>query len=212
VEVLGRSSTVRELTGLLEAANAFSTQLRGRRVRVCMDSLPAVCNLVNGGGPVLELNEWVRQWWVWCRRQQVTPLYRWLPREKNTQADDLSKVAATAHRLTLEVEMRIRAWLDERGLLGTDKRAFKRTRVITPLFDNIIVRIQEMQRAKQPACIVVPIWRSATWQVNHLSGIEEQDKLYLGRIKEVIEGDAVETGGALERARWGMSAYIVRGH
>jgi hypothetical protein len=211
LEVLGRSSTVRELTGLLEAAKAFGTQLEGRRVRVCMDSLPAVCNLVNGGGPVLELNEKVHQWWVWCRQQRVTPLYRWLPREKNTKADELSKVVATAHRLTLEIEMRIRAWLDGRGLRGTEKLVFKRTKVVAPLFDNIIVRIQEMQRSKDSACIVVPIWRSATWQVNHLSGIGEEDTLYLGRVREVIEGEAVEEGGALERARWGMSAYIVRG-
>ena len=158
-----------------------------------------------------ELNEKVQLWWIWCRQQRVTPLYRWLPREKNTQADDLSKVVATTHRLTLEVEMRIRAWLDERGLQGTEKLVFKRTRVIAPVFDNIVVRIQEMQRAKQPACIVVPIWRSATWQVNYLSTIEEQDKLYLGRIREVIAGGATEAGGTLERARWGMGAYIVRG-
>ena len=205
--VLGSSSTAREIAGVLEAAARMVAPLRGRRVRLCMDSLPAICNFVNGGGPVEELNALVKQWWVWCRRHSVTPLYHWVRREQNQHADDLSKEAAAAFTLRLDAEMSIRAWLDDSGLPGTHRQQYARTRVIAPRLDTIGIRIQEMQRARTPACIVVPKWTSAPWRV-HLADVSSAT-LDLGRMKDVFTEDYFEQGGQLQHARWGMEAHVI---
>lgn len=207
--VLGSSSTAREIAGVLEAATRMAGSLRDRRVRLCMDSLPAICNFVNGGGPVEELNALVKQWWVWCRQHRVTPLYHWVRREQNQQADDLSKQAAAAFTLRLEAEMQIRAWLDDGGLPGSHRHQYARTRVIAPRLDTIGVRIQEMQRAKKAACIVVPKWASAPWRV-HLNDVSTR-ALDLGRMKEVLAAEHFEQGEELQHARWGMEAHVIGG-
>jgi hypothetical protein len=48
VEVLRQSSTAREITGVMLAANQMIGELRGRRVRICMDSYPVIRNFING--------------------------------------------------------------------------------------------------------------------------------------------------------------------
>jgi hypothetical protein len=80
------------------AANQMIGELRGRRVRICMDSYPAIRNFINGGGSKQDLNALVKEWWVWCRMNRITPLYKWIPREENTLADELSKIAAGQDR------------------------------------------------------------------------------------------------------------------
>ena len=205
-EVLGASSTAREIMGVILAARQLERQLRGRRVRVCMDSLPAICNFINGGGPVEQLNVLVRRWWTWCYQQRVTPLYEWIRREYNTTADGLSKEAARMHTLTLEAEIRVREWLDQRGLPGTHGTAYTRTRVITPWFDSIVVRVQEMIRTKKWGCVVVPAWKSAVWRVELVAAAK--DMLYVGRMSEVLRREEQITGHA---QRWGMEAFIVGG-
>src|SRR5690606_2113301 len=49
---IASSSTRRELVGLLELVRtpAILSQVRGKRVKVFMDSIPALRNLINGGG------------------------------------------------------------------------------------------------------------------------------------------------------------------
>lgn len=139
-EVLGSSSTAREIMGVILAAERLEPQLKGRRVRICMDSLPAICNFINGGGPVEQLNLLVQRWWMWCHQRKVTPLYHWIRRELNTVADTLSKESAKLHTLHLVAEIRIREWLDKLGLKGTQATAYTRVRVITPHFDSVVVR------------------------------------------------------------------------
>ena len=54
-----------------------------------MDSYPAIQNMIKGGGPIQELNDKVREWWIWCRVNKVHALYQWIPREENKEADEL---------------------------------------------------------------------------------------------------------------------------
>ena len=51
---ISRSSTRRELMALMLVANSpnILEQIRGKRIRVIMDSVPALRNLIKGGGPV----------------------------------------------------------------------------------------------------------------------------------------------------------------
>jgi hypothetical protein len=56
-EDISRSSTRRELSALMQVASTPSIleQIKGKRIRVIMDSVPALRNLIKGGGPVPEL-------------------------------------------------------------------------------------------------------------------------------------------------------------
>jgi hypothetical protein len=160
---LGDSSTLREVAGVLLAAEQLKEHLRGRRVRILMDSYPALCNLIKGGGPIEAINALVREWWLWCRRYAVKPLYRWVPREENAQADELSKQAATSLQLRPQVEGEVREWLVEQGLPGVDDRFWRQTKLHVPLLGSVAARIEEMRRSRQPACITVPRWESQAW-------------------------------------------------
>ena len=137
----------------------------------------------------------------------MTPLYHWIRREENQQADALSKIAAAAFTMRTESEVMVRQWLDEQGLRGTHPHQYHRTRVVAPRFDKISLWIAEMQRSKQPACIVVTRWSSAAWRV-HLLDVSE-DTLVLGRMKLVLESEHFESGAELEHARWGMEAHVI---
>jgi ribonuclease HI len=186
-EVLGGSSTARELTGLLQAVKQMEHKLRGRRVEIRMDSHPAICNLIRGGGRVEGLCSLVREWWLWCKRHSVTPTYRWIPREANETADELSKKAAATYRLRAYKEKEIREWLEEIGQPGLVEAKWLQTRVQAPHWDNIGVRIQEMIRARKPACIIVPRW-NAVW----LPMLRRHSVAYLklGMTEEVLEREA----------------------
>jgi ribonuclease HI len=184
-DAVGLSSTARELTGLMLAAEAMRPKLTGRRVEIRMDSHPAICNLIRGGGKVEDLCDLVRRWWLWCKKHKVTPTYQWIPRESNTTADELSKDAAATHRIKPEKEKEIREWLEEVGQPGLISVEWLRTRVQAPRFDNIHIRIQEMIRARRPACIVVPRWIGRPWwpALNSHSIAH----LRLGPMREVLE-------------------------
>lgn len=87
VDAIGLSSTRRELVGLRLAAVALEKVLAGRRVKVVMDSFPAVRNLINGGGAKQDLSAF----WHWRTRTRTECEFVWIQREQNTRADELSK-------------------------------------------------------------------------------------------------------------------------
>jgi hypothetical protein len=153
-EMLGESSTAREISGLMAAAEAQKEKLRGRRVRFVMDSYPAMRNLLRGGGPVEQLNELVRKWWHWCRLNKVQPTFEWVPREQNNVADELSKVIAATIPLRTGVEERLRAWLTRCGAKGVSVQQWHQTQLYVPRWDCISHRVQELLRRREPACIV----------------------------------------------------------
>jgi ribonuclease HI len=163
VDTLDESSTVREITGLMLAAQGQAEALRGKQVCIRMDSYPAIRNLINGGGPVERINSLVREWWLWCREHAIKPRYEWVPREENTRADELSKRAARSHNLRPEAEKNIREWLVEQGEPGMHRVQWLRTNIRVPEFDTVRQRLEEMIRARRPGCIVVPVWGGQVW-------------------------------------------------
>ena len=54
-ELIGTSSTQRELFGALQVLKEWGAGAAGRSVRLCMDSFAATRNLLKGGGPVPQL-------------------------------------------------------------------------------------------------------------------------------------------------------------
>lgn len=201
-EVLGSSSTAREIAGVIAATRLMQEELRGRRVRIIMDSYPAIRNFINGGGPKAELNALVKEWWLWCKAFGVTPLYRWIERSSNVQADELSKIAAMTYELEEDSDVKIRRWLVELGLPGLDSNQWKRTRVLAPHFDKIPARLHEMRRGKAPACIVVPRWAGAVWRAELLA--HSSHRVKLGSVRAVLLDKAVAM-----HPSWEMEAHLI---
>lgn len=210
-ETLGESSTARELEAVIRIAKEMAEKedMRGKRVRVTMDSYPALRNLVNGGGSVAILNALVREWWVWCKARGIMPLYKWVPREQNVTADELSKLAAETHKLHPGVEEEVRKWLTGLGEPGLDHNNWDpvQTRVQAPVFDHIRVRIQEMRRARKPACIVVPKWRGESWWPELAS--HSVARMQLGAIGEVMTEEACKKIGSGMHKGWQMEAHLI---
>jgi phosphoribosylformimino-5-aminoimidazole carboxamide ribonucleotide (ProFAR) isomerase len=205
-EVLTLSSTAREIKGLQLAAAQRIGNMRGRNVRICMDSYPAIRNLINGGGPVEELNEMVREWWVWTRKHAIRPTYQWIPREENTEADELSKIAAETLTIKPAVLQRVRDWLEREGHPSWHCVEWLRTRVQAPVFDRIGVRVGEMLGARRPVCIIIPsgntFGRGQTWwpRMQNISAA----CLPLGRVEDVVERRPDYAGH-----NWGMEAHVL---
>jgi len=200
-DMMGESSTAREISGLMAAAEQQKRYLQGKRVRFVMDSYPAMRNLTRGGGPVEQLNELVRRWWHWCSKHDVRPTFEWVPRERNTLADELSKVAAATHTLRPGVEAQVRAWLTRCGLPGTTATTWGRTQLYTPRWDCISHRVQEMLRRREPACIIVPSWGGAAWTA--LLRRHSLHRLTLGLAWQTLLDHPADLGGVT------MQAYVV---
>jgi hypothetical protein len=204
--VIGASSTAREIRSVILAASQAVHSLRNRRVRIVMDSYPAIRNFINGGGPVESLNIMIKEWWMWCRENGVTPLYQWVPREENTLADDLSKVVAAQHPLRPSVESRIREWLVDCGEPGMDANEWLQTRVIAPVFDHIQLRLTEMIRARRPACLIVPQWPGAVWRATLM--MHSRHRLALGTMNEAVQMREAD-GADRAHAGWRMEAHLI---
>jgi hypothetical protein len=95
LRAIAASSTARELTGLLLALSDTSLQksVRGRVVRISLDSSSAIANLLNGGGPVSSLCDLIKALWHLCNELSVSLHPRWVSRETNLlqHVDALSK-------------------------------------------------------------------------------------------------------------------------
>lgn len=60
-ELIGTSSTQRELHAALQVVSRWGAGATGRAVRLCMDSFAATRNLIKGGGPVPALCDTTKQ-------------------------------------------------------------------------------------------------------------------------------------------------------
>ena len=78
-EWVGQSSTARELKGLWLALSQPEVRIlvTGRRVRLNMDSMCSIRNLIKGGGPVSGLVHLIKGIWVLCRDMNMSLLPRW---------------------------------------------------------------------------------------------------------------------------------------
>lgn len=195
------SSTAREIKGVMMAAEKMKERLRGKKVLIIMDSYPAIRNFINGGGRIELLSTMVKEWWMWCRKNKVYPLYEWRAREENTLADELSKIAAESHTIIPEVERRVRQWLDSIGLQGTNTHQWTRIKVVAPRFNNIQVRVSEMMHARRPGCIIVPVWTGQVWWPKMVRN--STAKIELGVMEDVVSTRETNT------QVWTMQAHAI---
>jgi hypothetical protein len=150
-ELIGTSSILRELTALRRAVKhvVLTQVVRGKVIRVNMDSAAGIANLVKGGGPKAALCRLVKEWFHTCEDLSIRPVYRWVSREtpQLRVVDALSK--SSQFCLTVEGERRLRQELG-RGVLVVD-------------FGKLGMAINFAQAATAPLSIVVPRWEAKPW-------------------------------------------------
>jgi hypothetical protein len=158
------SSTRRELVGLLELARSptILRAISGKRVKVLMDSIPALRNLINGGGPVENLTAAVKEWTTLCEQQRIQPTYDWIPRAANWRADKASKLHHQQHTFRSSiVEERIRTELTALAGVGSRRQTnhwLGRVPIFTPMFHQIDARVEMIRTQLEEAIIIVPEW------------------------------------------------------
>ena len=149
--LIGTSSTMRELSGLLGCSRHIAVRewLKGKVVRWNLDSKPAVGNLLNGGGPVPALCTVVKQLWVEWDLLGVTSTFRWLPREtlEMQRVDEASKALSFWLKPELQVELSM-----EFG------REF-----FSVSYNQIANTIECILARKRKCALVVPRWEAKSW-------------------------------------------------
>ncbi len=78
-ELVGSSSTRRELYGLRKVALALGDAIRGKKVLFHMDSRAGVQNMLNQGGSKRDLNGEFRAWLLVVEELQIEPYLTWVP-------------------------------------------------------------------------------------------------------------------------------------
>jgi hypothetical protein len=171
-ELIGTSSTQRELAGLICLAEAAIEHIKEKTVLFCMDSFCSIRNLEKGGGPKQHLCQLTRQWWNLCQKFRIVPIYKWIPREQNTTADQLSK-----------------AFEQKCILKDTTKKKIEKIcgkiPVEFPNFNQIRNVIAEVRAARSSMVLVHPRWPAQSWWVTVMDHTRLQ--IDLGPISECCE-------------------------
>ena len=207
------SSTRRELVGLQQLVSTprILQQVRGRRIKVFMDSIPALRNLINGGGPKEDLTAAVRDWTAFCEQHQVRPTYEWIPRAANWRADKASKLHAQQFTLlSAEVEARVREELLK--LLGPEGQIRERNHwlgrvpLFAPMFHQVDARVEMIRAQLEEAIILVPEWPAgAMRRLVPKAGAAQR------RVRVHREGEPSLQGGNTHRARRRAASVLVEG-
>jgi hypothetical protein len=191
---IAQSSTRRELVGLMQLARTpnILNQIKGKRIKVYMDSIPALRNLINGGGPKEHLTAAVREWVQFCELHDIKPVYEWIPRAENWRADKASKLHHQQHTLRSgELEKYIRKYLS--NLAGDLNRQGKnhflgQVPIFTPMFHQIDARVEMIRSQLEEAIIVVPVWPSGGTSDWYRRIVEHSvARMEVGRVRDAYQ-------------------------
>jgi hypothetical protein len=149
-ELIGSSSTRRELYALRKVALALRDVIRGKKVVFHMDSRPGVQNMLNQGGSKRDLHEEYKAWLKTAEDLQIEPYFVWVPREENVRADALSKRTplqwglSTAASAVMATHFPDREWT-------------------LPDFNQIGNTLLEARSAEKDFILVHPVWPGSAW-------------------------------------------------
>jgi hypothetical protein len=142
----------------------LAQQLQNRAVEFRLDCLPAVRNLVNGGGPHKELTQLVREFAALCQEAQITPVVKWIRREENRVADTLSRAA------TGELQLADRAAADVQRAFGQLKpvlrdRSWKpgHKYLCTVDMDELLPVLLLARENSLQLVVIHPMWTAQPW-------------------------------------------------
>ena len=155
-QVIGRSSTLRKITGLRLLSMKMLQHLKNKRVKFVIDSQPAIANLTKGGGVVDDLNDEIKQWWKVCDDNNIQATYEWVPREENEEADKLSKAHEFPHSID-EIKIEVKEIAQE----FCDQHQVSRFEAVH--FNAIDNRIRELFTEKKVSALIVPEWQAQAW-------------------------------------------------
>ncbi len=149
-ELIGSSSTRRELYALRKVALALGDVIRGKKVLFHMDSRPGVQNMLNQGGSKRDLHEEYKAWLKTVEDLQIEPYFTWVPREENVRADALSK------RVPLQWGLSALA----SAVMATH---FPDQEWTLPDFNQIGNTLLEARSVEKHFILVHPVWPGAAW-------------------------------------------------
>ena len=162
---ISQSSTRRELVALLRvtADPKILPLIQGKRIRVIMDSNPALRNLIKGGGPVPALCAAVKEWAAFCEKHQIEAVYEWVQRSGNWRADKASKLMQEQHTFRRkEQEAQLRAIMDAIPATQWRKRnnhfTYGKVAVFLPYFHQVDSRVEMIRSQLEEAIILLPRW------------------------------------------------------
>ena len=149
-EWVGRSSTAREMKGLVMALTALAEHIRGRVIRINMDSMCAVRNMVKGGGPVPELCSLMKEVWALGKELDVQLVPRWQRRSEEgmVRADRLSKVGT---KWALRGDF-TRRWEEDLGV-----------EVVMPDVADARAVVARILAGQAKGALVLPRWEGQAW-------------------------------------------------
>ena len=149
-EWIGKSSTARELKGLSMAISALSTHIKGKVVKLNMDSMCAVRNIIKGGGPVAELRDLIKEIWHLCNTLSAQLVPHWLSRSAQGMvvADALLK---TATKWQLTQAFRVSTELK----LGME--------VVFPDVADAKATLMKALSTGWRGALILPAWTGQTW-------------------------------------------------
>jgi len=161
--LIGTSSTLRELMGLLRCLMVKSIEdaIRGKVVRINMDSKPALANLTNGGGSVEILCTLVKYIWCQLERLGAAPSFRWLSRDSATMV----RVDAVSKEVSFGLNEDVRVSLSARFACEVFFVGYTR---IPNFLSSILAAFRR-------CALVVPKWEAKSWWpilVSHASFVE----------------------------------------
>jgi hypothetical protein len=156
VELIGTSSTQREMKGVREMMRHWAGDYKDRVVEVRMDSQAAVANLINGGGPVEALTDEAKRIFAITEFNSIQLIPRWVQRELNGTADALSKPWEALYELKVEERQKVREWAD--GLAQGMNLP-----ITNPHFNEIGNALNAAAANRQDLLLIHPVWHGQSW-------------------------------------------------
>ena len=148
--IIGKSSTFRELTGLLLMMQNPSVVelIQSRTVRFNLDSKGAIVNLLKSG-PVRNLSPLVQKAWNMFDELKIVPTFRWVRRD----TDELKRVDLLSKKVSFSLKKEVQEVFTKRlkcEILSVDH--------------NDIANVIAMIVARKLICgLLIPRWEGKSW-------------------------------------------------
>ena len=123
-------------------------------------------------------------------------------REENSKVDRLSKLNAKSQPIIAAAEARVRRRFTSLGLPG-EVATYNRTKLYSPRFENIWIRVMEMRAARESGGIRVPEWPGAVWTTTLKRAATASAQL--GTAREIYESYNMTHNASI----W---AYVIAGN
>lgn len=187
---LFRSSTRREMKGLLSVLSIHATAFSNMHVKVNLDNHAVVRNNIKNGGPVDELVKILKSIRKIQSQRNIILTTTWIPREQNKMADALSK--------SIKV-----AWELQPDAINKIYHKFAGIEIIKPDFNNIAKQFHAIKRRSTSCIIIHPVWKTASWWT-----LVQETQLEFLEFPTAAHALQTRNNEHVKRARWRIRATL----